>query len=156
MKYDDASWHYGGDFPAGLPHEAGATHIAMFVAWCVLNGMGGELHDVETSEATDALRGRTLTPARWFIETCDEKFTDEDLSDEGNAFASDYYGADGNLALGSASYLSDYEKAFPQAANLYDVSDTWSSYDHIAPIIARRVMKWRARQSRPSWLRRWL
>ena len=23
MKYDDASWHYGGDFPADLPQEAG-------------------------------------------------------------------------------------------------------------------------------------
>jgi hypothetical protein len=33
MKYDDASWHYGGDFPADLPREAGSTHIAMFLAW---------------------------------------------------------------------------------------------------------------------------
>ncbi|WP_441328174.1 DUF7832 domain-containing protein [Mesorhizobium album] len=33
MKYDDASWHSGGNFPRELPPEAGATHIAMFVAW---------------------------------------------------------------------------------------------------------------------------
>ncbi len=156
MKYDDASWHYGGDFPADLPDQAGATHIAMFVAWCVLNGMGGELHDVESLEATEALRARTLTPARWFIETCDEKFTDEDLSEEGNAFAREYYGADGNLASGTTSYLADYEKAFQQTANLYQVPDAWSSYDRIAPIIAHAAKKWRARQPRPSWLRRWL
>lgn len=156
MKYDDASWHYDGEFPSNLPDEAGATHIAMFVAWCVLNGMAGELHGVESSEATDFLRARTLTPARWFIEACDGKFTDEDLSDEGNVFASDYYTAEVNRAFASSSYLEDYEKAFPEAANLYEVTDTWKSYDRIAPIIARRAMKWRARRSRPSWLGGWL
>lgn len=26
MKYDDASWHYGGEFPDDLPPTAGATH----------------------------------------------------------------------------------------------------------------------------------
>ena len=31
-KYDDASWHYGGDFPKDLPIEAGATHTGMFLA----------------------------------------------------------------------------------------------------------------------------
>lgn len=39
MKYDDASWHVGGDFPKELPPEAGATHIGMFAAWCMLNGL---------------------------------------------------------------------------------------------------------------------
>ena len=42
MKYDDASWHWGGDFPKDLLNEAGATHIAMFLVWCILNELGGE------------------------------------------------------------------------------------------------------------------
>jgi len=41
MKYDDASWHYGGDFPDDLPDEAGATHTGMFLAWALLSGLGG-------------------------------------------------------------------------------------------------------------------
>ncbi|RML48695.1 DUF7832 domain-containing protein [Pseudomonas avellanae] len=32
MKYDDASWHYNGNFPSDLPDTAGATHIGMFLA----------------------------------------------------------------------------------------------------------------------------
>jgi len=40
MKYDDASWHSEGDFPGDLRAEAGATHIGMFFAWLMLNGMG--------------------------------------------------------------------------------------------------------------------
>jgi hypothetical protein len=38
MKYDDASWHHGGDFPAGQPQEHGGTHIALFLRWCFVKG----------------------------------------------------------------------------------------------------------------------
>ena len=34
-KYDDASWHYGGDFPEELPEKNGATHTGMFLNWCI-------------------------------------------------------------------------------------------------------------------------
>jgi hypothetical protein len=36
-KYDDASWHYGGDYPEDLPNENVATHIGMFLQWCIEN-----------------------------------------------------------------------------------------------------------------------
>lgn len=32
VKYDYASWHYGGDFPEGLPETAGGTHMGMYLA----------------------------------------------------------------------------------------------------------------------------
>lgn len=151
MKYDDASWHYGGDFPAHLPPEAGSTHIAIFVAWCVLNGMASDLHTDDGVELLDALKARNITPAQWFIAACDEKFTDEDLTREGNAFATVYYGAGGDLASDPSAYLSDYESEFSENESLYDVSDTWMTYDRIAPQIALRFTKW----SKPPWWKRW-
>ncbi|WP_047336431.1 hypothetical protein [Pseudomonas protegens] len=42
MKYDEASWHYGGDFPADLPASAGAPHIGLFLAWMPIEGFAGE------------------------------------------------------------------------------------------------------------------
>jgi len=60
MKYDDASWHYGGDFPKDLPNEAGATHIAMFVAWCLLNGLAGEIHTDDFPEEFELLKPQQL------------------------------------------------------------------------------------------------
>ena len=39
MKYDDASWHYGGNFPKDLPTEAGAygnvssMGVAIGIGW---------------------------------------------------------------------------------------------------------------------------
>ena len=74
------------------------------------------------------------------------------LTDEGNAFARTYYGAGGELASDPDSYLADYEKEFPQARSLYEVPDTWGSYDRIAARIAQRLR----RRSKPGWLRRWL
>jgi hypothetical protein len=42
VKYDDASWHYAGDFLEGLPHDAAPTHTGMSVAWALLTGSPGQ------------------------------------------------------------------------------------------------------------------
>jgi hypothetical protein len=142
MKYDDASWHYGGDFPPDLPPEAGATHIAMFLSWAVLNGLAGEYHILDSADDLARLRRREITPTEWFIRACDEKFTDEDLNDEGNSFAASYYGDGGGLHDVENSYLADYCDAFP-AGELYEVEDSWASFDTLAPKVARRLEAWR-------------
>ena len=49
-KYDDASWHYGGDFPDDLPEENGATHIGMFLNWCIDNDLISEFQIEESGE----------------------------------------------------------------------------------------------------------
>ena len=105
MKYDDASWHYGGDFPVGQPDEHGGTHIALFLKWCFLRGWAGDLHTDEAPEAvTHVVEGR-LSATEFLFDYCDGKFTDEDLNDEGNSFAIKYYG-DAGL------YLEDYAENF--------------------------------------------
>jgi len=147
MKYDDASWHYGGDFPAELPSEAGATHIAMFVAWAVLNGLAGNYHTEDFAEDLALLRSREVTPTQWFIRVCDEKFTSEDLNEEGNSFTTSYYGSGAGLHSSAGSYLDDYSEAFPSAKELYDVEDGWASFDALAPRLSSRLEAWRRRRS---------
>ena len=105
MKYDDASWHYGGDFPADQPQEHGGTHIALFLKWCFLKGWAGDLHTEDEPEAVEAVVNGKLSATEFFFKYCDGKFTDEDLNDAGNSFASKYYG---NTGL----YLEDYAAAF--------------------------------------------
>ena len=138
MKYDDASWHYGGDFPEDLSDEAGATHIAMFVAWCLLNGLAGELHTEDLPEDLEKLKNKEETPGQWFIKNCDEKFTDEDLNEEGNLFAQYYYAAD------EAPYLDVYENILGNSVpHLYAVPDTWESYEKLAPVISAGFGEWK-------------
>ena len=137
MKYDDASWHYGGEFPEDLPQEAGATHIGMFVAWCLLNGLAGEIHIEDFPEGVEKLKNREMTPGQWFCAFCDEKFTDEDLSKEGNEFALKYYQSE------DALYLSDYsDSVIGNLATAYHVIDSWDNYDLLAPIISNRYNDW--------------
>jgi hypothetical protein len=147
MKYDDASWHYGGNFPKDLPASAGATHIAMFVAWAVLNGLASDLHQTEFVEELSQLRTRSLTPVEWFLGVCDGKFTDEDLCPEGNDFGLVYYGHDNGLHTQPGSFLADFGQAFPEAPTLYAVAPTWASYDRIAPVFGKRFSEWRDKRS---------
>jgi len=142
MKYDDASWHSGGDFPADLPPEAGATHIGIFVAWALLSGLGGELHVVEVPEELERLRRRELTPGSFFLMACDGKFTNEDLSDEGNRFAQEYFDPS------NGGYLADYERILVgDLPSAYHVPDTWQSFDRIRPVLSDRFAAWRTKRS---------
>jgi hypothetical protein len=139
MKYDDASWHYGGDFPKDLPDEAGATHTGMFVAWALLSGLGGNIHTVECPEDLKTLQARAMTPGKFFLKFCDGKFTDEDLSGEGNAFAKHYFKFEGD------GFLSDYTDVIPiSLPSLYHAPDNWDTFELVKPIFDARLQKWRS------------
>lgn len=139
MKYDDASWHSGGKFPEDLPPEAGATHTGMFVAWALLSGLAGDIHIEDFPESIQMLRDRTVTPGAFFLSSCDGKFTDEDLNDEGNAFTASYFDFE------TGKYLTDYgDKLGRDLPELYYVADTWDNFDLLKPIIDQRYADWKA------------
>lgn len=132
-KYDDASWHSGGNFPKDLPAKAGATHTGMFFAWALLSGLAAE----DFPDDLSRLRDRRITPGAFFL-ACSGKFTDEDLNDEGNAFAAAYFD------LQKGKYITDYEATFGKdGPTLYHVADSWENYDRIAPLLDDRFKAWR-------------
>lgn len=156
MAYDKVDWHSGGDFPADLEPENGGTHIGMFLAWCILNGLSGEFHDEESPEALKAVRERRMTGREFLQQMCDEKLWEEDLNDEGNRFAKAYYsGADGK---GYGTYLSDYEDLLSKGLpSTYHVADTWENYDKLAARISKRHAEFLKPASRSgSFLSRFL
>lgn len=61
-KYDDASWHYGGDFP----DENGATHIGMFITWCINNNLISDFQIEESLEDIEKVKQKELTGGRFF------------------------------------------------------------------------------------------
>lgn len=140
-KFDDVGWHSS----EGLrPGESGdntfCVHIGIFAIWCAINGFaGGELkRKVETIRKIHL--NRTGSPGMWCLDKMDGQLTNEDLNDEGNAFACWYYDGSGGM------YVRDYIDVFgddrPEFS--YDVPDNWKSYDIIAPIITRRLHEWRS------------
>jgi hypothetical protein len=140
MKYDDASWHYGGNFPKDLPIGAGATHTGMFVAWALLSGLAGDIFIHDFPNEIPKLVSRSVTPGAFFLQWCDGKFTDEDLSDEGNRFAQAYFD------FQNGKYLADYELTLGGGlVDLYHVMDTWENFERLKPVLDQRFAEWRTK-----------
>lgn len=129
MKYDDAGWHYGGDFPKGSPDKYGATHIALFMKWCFVKGWAGELHtEKEPKELNKVINGN-MSAVTFFLDYCDEKLTDEDFNEKGNIFASKYYGDDG-------LYLTDYVELFGDL--MYVASENEHDFEKFSSMLESR------------------
>lgn len=134
MKYDDASWHYGGDFPKGLPNENGATHIGMFLSWIIERDLVSDELRAEAAAELARVKRRKMTGAKFLMTVCDEKLSSADLSPEGNRFAKAYF---------MKEYLEDYADLFePEHASLYDLADTWKNYDRLRPVLEKRYAAW--------------
>lgn len=145
MSYDRADWHYGGNYPEDLPPENGGTHIGMFLAWAIHHGLEGELLREDSAAALAAVRDRKMTGREFLFSECDERFWEEDLNEEGNAFASTYY------PLDTGDYLHDYTATLgDDLPTLYHVADTWENYDRIAAVIGRRYTEWKRSISGPG------
>ncbi len=150
-KYDDASWHYEGDYPEDLSQKNGATHIGMFLTWCIDNDLISEELLEDTDKETQQVRNRKMTGADFLIKCCDEKLLDEDLNERGNEFAKDYY--DNDTAFGGkySSYIDDYAQTFDKQTeddgfeyeSIYHIKDTFENYNILKPIIDRRYNEWK-------------
>ncbi|MEV7973469.1 hypothetical protein [Cellulomonas sp. NPDC089187] len=147
-KYDDASWHYGGTYPDDLPDDAAATHIGMFLAWCLFSGFASDDAAQELSGELQELRDRLTTPGKFLIEAMDEKFISADLNEEGNAFTVAYYEGKDN----DSRYVGDFLAAFgTSVADIYRVPDTWEVFERLAPMISQRYANWIA-AGRPQFI----
>lgn len=154
-KYDDASWHYGDDFPEGLPEKNGATHTGMFLNWCITNDMISSELKEETSDDIEKLKRQELTGAEFIMNILDGKFSEYELNDLGNAFAKDYYADETDFANQFSSFATDYINIFDTLAEesdfeyetFYHIEDTYENYNIMRQVIDYRFEEWR------EWLR---
>lgn len=145
MKYDDASWHCGGEgFPEESPNEYGGTHIALFLKWCFSKGWIGDLHQEEEPEDVARVISGAMSATDFLFKYCDGKLTDEDLSDEGNRFASLHYGENG-------SYLTDYGNLFSE--EMYACSEADHDYALFSSILDRHLS---VETAHKPWWKFWL
>jgi hypothetical protein len=86
MKYDDAEYYFL-DFETDLPNENGGRHIGLFLEWAIRRGLANE----ELVAEADALRSGATTGLDLLFDHCDGKLLDDDLNEEGNAFAAAVY-----------------------------------------------------------------
>lgn len=150
-KYDDAEWHAGGDFPKDLSVENGATHIGFFLTWCIENNLISELLIDENATDLQRIVNREISGRDFLLSNLDGKLTDEDLNEEGNAFAIDYYSAEGSFAEKTGSYLANYGMAVEifnretgaALETAYHVEDSWDFYEGIRILLNERFKQWK-------------
>jgi hypothetical protein len=133
---DRADWHYGGQFPAGLPQENGGTHIGMYLAWIINAGLASKELVRHIGKRRQSFDRREITGRDLLFSELDEKFFDSLLTEEGKAFTGAYYESD--------EYIQDYAALLAtNLASAYHVADTWENYDRLAPRLNERLRAWR-------------
>jgi hypothetical protein len=139
---DRMDWHYGGDFPENLPTENGGTHIGMYLTWIIENDLIGELHREHSKEGIQKVLNQEWTGRDFLINECDEKFWEEDLNDEGNAFTKFYY--EEERGDEPTYFLEDYLTLLPEdSESLYDLEDSRENYLKLKPLIDKRFSDWK-------------
>lgn len=147
MKYDDASWHYGGEFPDGFPDENGGIHVALFLKWAFLKGWAGELHLEEDVEDVDRVCANELSATEFFFKYCDGKLTDEDFNKEGQAVANRYYGEDGLYLDDYTDYIGD--DLYRRTEEEHDTEKMFSVMN--ARLKSGILTKEELKNKKPSW-----
>lgn len=144
MKYDDASWHYGGEFPEDSPEEFGATHIALIMKWCFRKGWAGEIHteDERSNAELQSVISGELNATEFFLRWCDGKLTDEDFTVEGNAFLQSYYGDE------TALYPIDYADQFGDL--MYLQGEEAHDFDKFSTMVEKRYLAF-SKGEKPWW-----
>jgi len=152
MAYDRADFDYSSD-ELPLPKGHAGTHIGMFLAWAVLNGLENEFHRQRSAPLLASLRAREITGRTLFEKICEGKFSERDLSPEGNAFAAFYYK---NEAGERGQYFEDYKRTLAHhLPSFWSVEDTWANYDKLAPVLTHRFEEWKNPRPRKRWWQFW-
>ena len=151
MPYDRADHDYSTE-KESLPKGHAATHIGIFLAWAIMNGLENDFHRQRSAELLDRLRRREITGRQFFEAACQEKFAEKDLNPEGNEFAEYYYrDSAGERGL----YFADYKKTLTaDLPSFWHVADTWENYDQMAPVIGQRYAEWK-NPPRKRWWQFW-
>ncbi len=151
MSYDRADFDYSTEAEP-LPKGHAGTHIGMFLAWALLNGLGSDFHRERSAELLAQLRRREITGRQFFEAAGSERFSEKDLNEEGNAFAQYYYVDEAGKR---GPYFADYKKALTaRLPSFWHVADTWANYDKIAAVISRRYEEWKS-PPRKRWWQFW-
>jgi hypothetical protein len=129
--YDRADWHLASDWPRGLPEEQAGVHA----------GLSEEI-EREFRVELAAFRSRQVTGPRLYA-LAGRALTSEMLSSDGRAFTEEYYD------LSSGRFLADYEAALGAGLrSLFEVPDSWASYEAILPVLDGRLDAFRDRARR--------
>ena len=140
MIYDKATWHYEGDWPAGLHPRQAFVHTGLYLAWLITRGLvqDSAFPGLDGATARAQLLAREVTGPTLFDRWFDGVLLDAFLTEEGDAFTQDYFDLD------AGQYLEDYQAVLAdELDSLYAVEDSWTNFDLLAMRLDERLAEWR-------------
>lgn len=157
-KYDDVSWHFEGDYPKDLPKENAATHIGMYLHWCIDNELMSDEQLMDCEEDIKQVKARNMSGVDYLMVNCDGKFSSYDLNELGIEFTNTYYQDDVDFAEKFGAFVDDYEEVFQKAAkesgnelkSFYQVENTVENYNLLKTIIDERFAYWKKNKNKPD------
>lgn len=133
--YDQAKYHFKGDFPASLPIEKAYLHIGMYLGWIIDQQLYSEFFEEECAIQIFRFEHREIS-CTILSEIWDGHLGSDLFTDEGNMFTYYYYG--GGL------YRKDYEVSLAKGMEtIYHVDDNWENYDIMSEVMTGRYLAWK-------------
>lgn len=146
MKYDDAKYHYQGNYPPGLAKENAAIHMGMLMAWAIKRDLVSDFHKNEHPRQLEQVKDNPESGRDFVMNVCDGRITDEDFNEVGNTFLKGYY---------DQSYLKDYFSVVdPEdtAETAYSIENSNSNYIEIGKLLDKKFDAWNGKK--PSFFHR--
>jgi hypothetical protein len=148
--YDQAKYHYSGDFPADLDEFQGFVHTGMFLGWLVDSDLVSDEFKIDQTQRIEAFKLKKLTGSQIFEEGCDGTLMLDNISEQGNRFALPYFDFE------TGQYLADYEKTLAgKLPSLYHVADSWENYAKLKQVLDKRYSDWKGQKSKKSGWKFW-
>jgi hypothetical protein len=142
--YDRAEYHKQSVADEGLEPKQAYVHSGMFLGWLVESKLLSEEFLAKAGEGVQQFKARTLTGPKLY-ELWQGVLTEEMLSEEGNAFARNYFD------FRRGEYLEDYEELLaPAGATLLAVEDKWEHFHALSLRLNERYEAWKEERANPS------
>lgn len=136
MSYDKAKYHFESVEKEGLDEVQAYIHGGFYFGWLIDNSLLDEEFAEDCEEDIALFKQREITAPQLF-QRLDGVLSEQDLSEQGNAFTQSYFDFD------TGSYLNDYEVQFLQdLPSVFHVKDCWENYHIAADFISQRYNQW--------------
>jgi hypothetical protein len=137
--YDKSKWHDETVAEYGLPEENACHHIVFFFRWCIEHDFVCAWLSEESPDDYAAIRDGSLSAVDYFERLLDGCFSDDMLTDEGNAFASAYFDYD------AGRYLDDLINTLKgDLPSEYHIPFNEDTYGQMKAVIDGRYAAWKA------------
>jgi predicted DNA-binding WGR domain protein len=137
--FDNASWHYGGDFPSDLDNHQAYIHTGLYIGWLLREGLFTSVFQKDNKEGISRFLHKDITAPDFYEKYMDGKFMSYELSDQGIAFTIYYFDTDFSRSM----YINDLITILcKNISSVYYIKDNWQNFEIMADLINKRYQNW--------------